>query len=111
MLQRMVQMPDTEIAEEVASSSDLEKLYHLILLDDNDHTYQYVVEMLGRIFGYGKDKAFTLAALVDAQGQAIVETVERDVARRHQRLVHSFGADPRITHSAGSMSAILEQAP
>ncbi len=111
MLRRMVQMPDTEVLEEIASQSDLEKRFHLILLDDNDHTYQYVVEMLGRIFGYGKDKSFALAALVDAQGQAIIETVSRGIALRHQRLVHAFGADPRITHSAGSMSAILEEAP
>ena len=27
-----------------------ERLYHVILLDDDDHTYEYVVEMLGTLF-------------------------------------------------------------
>lgn len=110
MIRAMVQMPDVQTSEERATESELERLYHLVLLDDNDHTYQYVVEMLGRIFGYGKDKAFAIASLVDSQGRAIVETAEYEIALRHQRLIHSYGADPRIEHSVGSMSAILEQA-
>ncbi len=107
----MVQMPETGAAQEIATQSSLESLYHLILLDDNDHTYQYVVEMLSRIFGYGKDKAFAIAAQVDNGGQSIVETVAYDKALKHQRLVHSYGADPRIEHSVGSMSTVLEEAP
>ena len=42
--------------------------YHLVLLDDDHHTYAYVIEMLGRIFGHGKEKAFALARIVDTQG-------------------------------------------
>ena len=104
-------MPETGAAEELATETSLESLYHLILLDDNDHTYEYVVAMLGRIFGYGKDKSFAIAAQVDNGGQSIVETVAYDKALKHQRLVHAYGADPRIEHSVGSMSAILEEAP
>ena len=111
MIQCMVQMPETGAAEEIATEASLESLYHLILLDDNDHTYQYVVEMLGRIFGYGKDKAFAIAAQVDNGGHSIVETVAYDTALKHQLLVHAYGADPRIDHSVGSMSAVLEEAP
>ena len=39
-----------EIEQEVTtggeSEDQREPLYHVILLDDNDHTYEYVVEML-----------------------------------------------------------------
>ena len=103
--------PDLETDQTLDAESALEPLYHLILMDDNDHTYPYVVEMLGRIFGYGKEKSFTLATIVDHAGQAILETVSREMALRHQRLIHAYGADPRIERSQGSMSAILEQAP
>ena len=34
--------------------------YNVVLLDDDHHTYEYVIEMLGKIFGYDKQKAFKL---------------------------------------------------
>jgi ATP-dependent Clp protease adaptor protein ClpS len=92
------------------SEPALEPLFHLILLDDNDHTYQYVVELLGHVFGYAKAKAFALACVVDSEGRAIVETAERERVLRSQRRIHSYGRDPRIAHCAGSMSAVLEPA-
>ena len=89
----------------------LEPLYHLILLDDDQHTYQYVIEMLAHIFGYGPEKAWTLARVVDTQGRVILETAPRQQCEAHQAQIHAYGADPRIPTSAGPMSAILEQAP
>ncbi|MGI8553386.1 MAG: ATP-dependent Clp protease adaptor ClpS [Dehalococcoidia bacterium] len=89
----------------------LAPLYHLILLDDNDHTYQYVIELLSHVLGYGREKAFALACVVDSQGRAIVETAGREQVSQHQHRIHRYGADPRIPHCKGSMSAIIEQAP
>lgn len=104
----------TTLPEQIESpeaDTALEPRYHLILLDDNDHTYQYVVELLGHVLGYAREKAFALACVVDSEGRAIVETAGRDQVTRHQRRIHSYGADPRIRHCKGSMSAIIEPAP
>ena len=30
--------------------------YHVVLLDDNDHTYASVIEMLRRLFGHEEEK-------------------------------------------------------
>jgi ATP-dependent Clp protease adaptor protein ClpS len=95
---------------QVEDAAKLEPRYHLILLDDNDHTYEYVIELLARILGYGREKAFALACVVDSQGQAIIETGGHAQLTQHQQQIHSFGADPRIPHCAGSMSAIVEPA-
>ena len=84
--------------------------YHLVLLDDNDHTYAYVIELLGHVFGYGREKAFALACVVDSEGRAIVETADEDTVLRHQGQIHAYGADPRIPHCRGSMSAVIESA-
>ena len=84
--------------------------YHLVLLDDNDHTYAYVIELLGHVFGYGREKAFALACVVDSEGRAIVETADEDTVLRHQGQIHAYGADPRIPHCRGSMSAVIEPA-
>ena len=95
---------------ERSTDTALAPSYHLVLLDDNDHSYAYVVEMLGRIFGHGREKAFALARLVDTQSRAIVETAGRDQVDQHQRRIHSYGPDPRIVHCKGSMSAVIEEA-
>lgn len=91
--------------------TQLDSLYHLILLDDDQHTYQYVIEMLAHVFGYGPEKAWTLARVVDSQGRVILETASKEQCEGHQTQIHAYGADPRIPTSAGPMSAILEQAP
>ena len=96
--------------QEAEQSTELAKRYHLVLLDDDDHSYAYVVEMLGRLFGYGKEKAFAIAAMVDGHGRAIVETADYDRVSRNQRRIHDYGPDPRIERCAGSMSALVEEA-
>ena len=60
--------------EESSTEDALEPLFHLVLLDDDYHTYDYVIEMLGKLFGYGREKAFVLARMVDTHGRVIVET-------------------------------------
>jgi ATP-dependent Clp protease adaptor protein ClpS len=88
----------------------LEPPYHLVLLDDNDHTYPYVIEMLGRIFGYETEKAYALACIVDAEGRVTVETASHEQVTRHQGQIHRYGADPRVARCKGSMSAVVEEA-
>lgn len=92
------------------TDSALEPPYHLVLLDDDDHTYQYVIEMLGTVLGYEPEKAYALACLVDAEGRVTVETANHDQVTRHQRQIHSYGPDPRIARCKGSMSATIEEA-
>jgi len=96
---------------ELQESTSLESLFHLILLDDNEHSYHYVIEMLGFIFGYSEEKSWTLARIVDTQGQVIIETASRSICEEHQLRVHNHGSDHRITSSKGPMSAIIELAP
>ena len=88
----------------------LDPPWHVILLDDNDHSYDYVIQMLGSIFGYGPEKSFALARIVDTQGRVIVFTGNHDKALTHQEKIHNYGADPLIPRCKGSMSALVERA-
>ena len=99
-----------ETRTRVEQTPELAPRFHLILLDDNDHSYDYVIEMLGSILGYGPEKSFALARVVDTQGRAIVETAGYEQVTGHQRQIHAYGADPRIPRSKGSMSAVVEPA-
>lgn len=92
------------------TDAELEKLWHVILLDDDDHTYEYVIEMLAAIFGYGPEKAWALARTVDTQGRVILLTAGKPACERKQDQIHAYGADPRIPRSKGSMTALVEAA-
>ena len=93
-----------------ATEDRLTPQYHVVLLDDDDHTYDYVIEMLQKLFLYSKAQAFQHAVEVDTSGRTIVITCELPQAEFARDQIHGFGADPRMPRSKGSMRAILEPA-
>jgi ATP-dependent Clp protease adaptor protein ClpS len=99
-------LPATEITEQ----RQLVPLYHVVLLDDDEHTYDYVVEMLQKLFCFTAAEAFQHAVEVDITGRTVVITCELPAAEFARDQIHAFGADPRMPKSQGSMSAILEPA-
>ena len=85
--------------------------YHVILWDDNDHSYEYVMLMLAELFAYPIEKGFTLAREVDKQGRAIVLTTTLEHAELKRDQIHAYGKDPFLKGTcAGSMWATLEAA-
>ena len=99
-------LPDTEITEQKQHVP----LFHVILLDDDEHTYDYVVEMLQRLFCFTTAEAFQKAVEVDTTGRTIVITCELPAAEFARDQIHHYGADPRIPTCKGSMRAIIEPA-
>jgi len=104
----MLPTPSTRVIEEIDQAHS--PLFHLILLDDDDHTYEYVIVLLGRVFGYSREKAFAMACVVDSQGQATVMTGPKEELERKQDEIHAFGADVLLPRCKGSMSAVIEPA-
>lgn len=104
---------DTSTREETLSSAKtcLAPRFNVVLLDDDDHSYEYVIEMLNGVFGHTEQQAYLMALEVDASGRAIVFTAHLELAELKQEQIHSFGADWRIQHCAGAMSAVLEPVP
>jgi ATP-dependent Clp protease adaptor protein ClpS len=83
-------------------------LYRVVLLDDDEHTYEYVIEMLCTIFFLSAEAAFEHAKEVDAAGRTVVIVCEREQAEFGRDQIHGFGADPRMAKSKGPMSAVVE---
>ena len=83
------------------------RLYHVVLLDDDEHTYDYVIEMLLKLFFVSLEIALQHAIEVDTTGRTVVITCERPEAEFARDQIHGFGADPRMPKSKGSMSAVL----
>lgn len=84
--------------------------WHVVLLNDDDHSYEYVIEMLKALFGHPQEKGYTLAQQVDREGRAIVFTTHREHAELKRDQIHAFGVDERVATCQGSMTAILEPA-
>jgi ATP-dependent Clp protease adaptor protein ClpS len=87
------------------------RLWNVVLLDDDHHTYEYVVEMLMTLFHHPAEAAYRMAVEVDTTGRVIVETTILERAELKRDQIHAFGGDPRLAgRSKGSMSARLEPA-
>lgn len=97
---------EPEIAQR--PSTAIAPRWHVVLLNDDDHTYEYVVEMLVKLFAKTPERAFLHACEVDAAGRSIVDTTTRERAELKVEQIHAYGKDPRLPRSAGSMSAEME---
>jgi len=85
-------------------------LYKVILLDDDDHTYEYAIEMLQQLFALTREGAFLLASEVDATGSVVLDTTTKERAEFKQQQIHAYGADWRLPRCAGSMTCVIEPA-
>lgn len=84
--------------------------YHVILLNDADHTVDYVVIMMQKLFGKTPEDGIKIAEKVHREGRCIVLTTTKEHAELKQEQIHAFGPDPLIPRCKGSMSCELEPA-
>lgn len=82
--------------------------YHVVLWDDPEHTYEYVVRMVQMLFGATYEKAFLIAREVDTSGRAILLTTTKEHAELKRDQILSFGRDPLSMKSRGSMYSSIE---
>lgn len=107
-------MPEVLTQEEIETTEEeIVKLiprYHVILLDDDEHTYDYVIEMLMDLFKHSMETAFRMACEVDSRKRVIVDTTHKERAELKKQQIESYGADWRMPACKGSMSAVMEKA-
>lgn len=104
----------TEVPVEQTGSETAEQhapRYHVILFDDDSHSYDYVIEMMVVLFGMTPEQGFEVAYEVDHVGQAIVKTCPYEEAEDSRKRIMSYGPDFRMPNSQGSMASIIERAP
>ncbi len=84
--------------------------YDVILLDDDDHSFEYVVRMLKTLFGHPLKKGYRMAMEVHTTGRVVVATTNLEQAELKRDQIHAFGPDPLVPRCKGSMSATVEPA-
>ena len=109
-------MPDTatipgtsrRLKEEEKEDVKRQPPYHVILHNDDDHTFEYVIEMLKQLFGHPETKGFQMATEVHTKGKVVVDTTSRERAELKRDQIHAFGPDHRLPRCKGAMSATIE---
>jgi ATP-dependent Clp protease adaptor protein ClpS len=106
-----IEAPQIEDPEVDAAEKEFQTpLYNVVLIDDNDHTYDYVIEMLQKIFIFTAEQALRHAKEVDSRGRTVLLTCELPEAEFARDQIHGYGPDWRLDRSKGSMSAVVEPA-
>jgi ATP-dependent Clp protease adaptor protein ClpS len=82
--------------------------YNVVLWNDDDHTYEYVIAMLMELFGYPVEKGYQLAKEVDTQGRVVLLTTTREHAELKRDQIHAYGRDDLIANCKGSMWSTVE---
>jgi ATP-dependent Clp protease adaptor protein ClpS len=85
-------------------------LYNVIIMNDEEHTFEYVIELLCKIFGHSLSMSESLTWAIHVRGRAIVFTTHRELAELKREQVVSYGPDPRLTSSQTSLQCYIEPA-
>lgn len=102
--------PHKPAARPQMSPPRIEPPWHVILLDDDFHSFVYVIEMLHAIFGHSPDLGRRMADEVNEKGRVIVATVHKELAELRKQQIEEYGPDPTESDPAGqvSMRATIE---
>jgi ATP-dependent Clp protease adaptor protein ClpS len=101
---------DPDVQSQNQNRNQTAPLYNVVLLNDDDHSYDYVIEMLQRLFCFSEQQAYHHALEVDMTQRTVLITCSLEEAEFGRDQILSYGPDPRIPHCKGSMSAIVEPA-
>lgn len=102
-----IALPEVDESTEIRSTNRGGP-WKVVLWDDDEHTYEYVIEMLMEICQMEPEKALLHAVEVDTQKKTIVFYGEFEHAEHIQDRILTYGPDPRMKKSKGSMTATLE---
>ena len=82
--------------------------YHVLLWDDDEHTFAYVIKMVRELFGHSLEKAREIAKTVDKTGTAVCLTTTREHAELKRDQIKSYGRDEGNDACRGSMRCSIE---
>jgi ATP-dependent Clp protease adaptor protein ClpS len=98
--------------QEVPPIAKLEPNFHVVIWNDNEHSPEYVIEMLLRLFNHSAAKAYDITWQIDRLGKGIACTCHRELAELKREQIETYGADFALANAQRiSMRATLESAP
>jgi ATP-dependent Clp protease adaptor protein ClpS len=84
--------------------------YHVILENDDHHSFEFVVEVLRKALGYTEEQAFVLTHEAHTKGRAIVWTGGLEVAELKAEQIQSFHEIGAKGQKFGPLGVTIEPA-
>ena len=102
----------TVVEPEVTTDQQTRRLppYNVVILNDEEHTFPYVIELLIKLFRHPLPKAEELTLRIHTTGRAIVYTTHKELAELKRDQVIAYGPDPRMKISKGPLRCYVEPA-
>ena len=85
--------------------------FNVIILNDEVHTFDYVIELLTKLFAHPLAAAVELTWRIHLTGRAVVYTTHKEKAELKHDQVLAYGPDPRMSVSKTSLGCYIEPAP
>jgi ATP-dependent Clp protease adaptor protein ClpS len=85
--------------------------YHVILENDDHHSMEFVVEVLGKALGYAAEKCYQLMMEAHTSGRAVVWTGPREVAELKAEQIRTFHEVREGGRNLGPLGCTVEPAP
>ena len=85
--------------------------YNVVLENDDYHSFEFVVEVLQKTFGFNDQKAFQLTHEAHTQGRAVVWTGPKEVAELKAEQLQSFHEERADGQKFGPLGCTIEPAP
>ena len=106
-------MTETAPKEKADTDTRTKKLppYNVIILNDEVHTFDYVIELLTKLFHHSLKTAIDLTWRIHLSGKAVVYTTHKEKAELKRDQVLAYGPDPRMSVSKTSLGCYIEPAP
>ncbi len=98
-------------ATDASSKTRRQPPYNVIVLNDEEHTFEYVIELLTKLFSHSLLMAEKLTWQIHNSGRAIVLTTHKELAELKCEQVLEYGPDPRMSVSKGPLGCYIEPAP
>lgn len=85
--------------------------YNVVVLNDEEHTFEYVIDLLTKVFRHSLPGAEELTWRIHSSGRAVVYTTHKEKAELKRDQVLGWGPDPRMSISKGPLGCYIEPVP
>jgi ATP-dependent Clp protease adaptor protein ClpS len=101
----------TKPREQEAVKTRLLPPYHVIIVNDDFHSFEFVVNVLRKALGHSEERAYLLTYEAHSRGRAVVWTGAKEVAELKLEQIQSFHEIKANGQKLGPLEATIEPAP
>ncbi|QDV37919.1 ATP-dependent Clp protease adaptor ClpS [Tautonia plasticadhaerens] len=104
-------VPKTRKQADESTETKRQPPYNVVILNDEEHTFDYVIELLCKLFRHPLATAKELTWRIHLSGRAVVYTTHKELAELKRDQVLAYGPDHRMSVSKGPLGCYIEPAP